>query len=590
MSHQGQNNQGTELRDVFDILVKAPPERLQSLTIQLGESAEDTIIQGLCLVVLQREVQALKKFQMLKNNCLANHLAETLQMGGNLEDFRNYCGNFHELTKETLAALARIFKRLSEQRLCDPLLTNLAYQRALSTDSKTKRNEEQEYDQLIEEAKGVCGPDIAEQICSPKGLKPGSLCDYDRSLKEENSTLRVTLCRDQSRRAHSFPSPLQANFSEASYPTHLEISSPPTILLREDSTIPETTEDSKLNTPALAGECEATNGQSQSKINKSTLSELKKDSQMDATCTAVCRKPDNPLAHCGTLNQTTKPSTQPNISLPIGSNIFLPKMPVPSEIHECKGAEEEEEAIFYPFVILHAPEDEDMAQSIREKLEKVIGSEGAIFCDDFAIPGKSTLSCVEDAINNSAFTVLLLTHNFNTRLLEMKTNSALINSINKTHKYNTVIPLLPQENAMPKQNIPIILQAIVPLEECRNFEKKLKRTMTPACIKKQKNIWVEEKRVKAQIERQDRLKQHNQTQKQLIEECKAAQLLEREKLSLLMAQNLLLNCSEQHGSDGQAGWQQVRNIHIENAQYIMIGNDSQMTVDAIGGADKDNQS
>ncbi|KAF3699278.1 TIR domain-containing adapter molecule 2 [Channa argus] len=579
MSHQGQENQGTGLRDVFDILVKTPLERLQSLTIQLGESDEDTIIHGLCLVVLQRNVKALEKFKMLKDNCLANHLAEKLQIGGNLEDFGNYCGNFHELTIETLAVFARIFKSLSEQRLCDPLLRNLAYQRALSTDSHKTSGEEQEYYQLIEEAKGVCGPQIAEQMCSQKELKPGSYCDSQRSLKEGNLTLTVTRCQDESGRVHSFPSPLQANSSEPSYPTHLEISSPPTILFREDSNIPETPDDAKLNSPVIAGECKEKQVHGQSKINESALSEIK-DSKMDATIAAVCRKPDSPSSHSG----ATKPCTQPKILYPSGTNIFLPKMPVPSEIHESKGAEEEEEeeAVFYPFVILHAPEEEDMAESIKQKLEKVIGTEGAIFCDEFAIPGKSTLRCVEDAINNSAFTILLLTCNFNTRMLEIETNSALINSINTTHKYNTVIPLLPRENTMPRENIPIALQTIVPLEENRNFEKKIKKALNPAKIKQLKKIWVEDQSLKRQIERQDRLK------RQKIQEFKMAQLLEKEKLNLLMARHLAVNCTEQHGSDSQAGWQQVRNIHIENAQYIMIGNDSQMTVDSSGGPDKNN--
>lgn len=248
-------------------------------------------------------------------------------------------------------------------------------------------------------------------------------------------------------------------------------------------------------------------------------------------------------------------------------------------MHESNSPEEEDEAIFYAFVILHAPEDADVAESMRERLETVIGSHGATFSEDFATPGKSTLRCVEDAINNTAFTLLLLTRNFNTRMLELKTNSALINSINKKHKYNTVIPLLPRENCMPRQSIPIVLQTIVPLEENRSFERKIQKSLSPARIKKQKKIWSDEQTVKMAIERQERLKQLNQHQKQLIKECASAQFL---------AQKLLLGPTvppEQDGGDGRACW--PRNIHIENAKYIMIGNDSQMTVDLGGGANKD---
>lgn len=582
MSHQGQDNPGTGLRDVFDILVKAPPERLQSLTVQLGESPEDNIIHALCLVVLQREAQALNKFQMQGENRLANHLAEKLQMGGgNSEEFRDHCGDLQELTGETLAMLARIFKVLSEQRLCDPLLRNLAYQRALSTNGqKTSSHENLEFDQLREEAKDVCGPQFVEWMST-------FYYDPHRSLDERNTTLKVTLhCHDQLARAHSLPTPLQACSSEPSYPTHLEISIPPTISFQEDKRIPETPDEPKLNTPILLlGGCEAKNApeqsqtfeEPQSKSNEPTLFEAKKDSLIAAGF-ATERKESN--SH---TEKNTKPSTEIKFSLPAAANIFLHKTPVSREIHESEGAEAEEEATFYAFVILHAPQDADMAGNMKEKLEAVIGSEGAIFSDDFAIPGKSTLRCVEDAINNSAFTFLLLTRNFNTRMLEMKTNSALINSINKEHKYNTVIPLLPRENCMPRQNIPLVLLTLVPLEENKSFEKKIQKAMTPARIRQLKNIWTAEQRVKFQIERQVRLKQFNQSEKQLIQEYKRVQLLEEENRRL---QNLLLDHSEHHGGDSQARWQQPANIHIENAQYIMIGNDSQMTVDTDGGADK----
>ena len=123
MSHDGQENLGTGLRDVFDILVKEPSERLISLTFQLGESPEDNIIHALCLLILQKEAQALGKLQMLKGNHLANHLAERWQMSGcKLEEFGAHCGHFQRFTGESLSVLARIFNVLSGQRLCDPLL------------------------------------------------------------------------------------------------------------------------------------------------------------------------------------------------------------------------------------------------------------------------------------------------------------------------------------------------------------------------------------------------------------------------------------------------------------------------------------
>lgn len=594
MSHGGQENQGTGLREVFDILVKAPQERLRSLTFQLGESPEDNIIHALCLIVLQREAQALDRLQKLRDNYLAKHLAEKWQMsGGKLEDFGVHCGNLQELTGKSLAALARIFKILSEQRLCDPLLRNLAYKRAVSSDNQKTSNEHLEFDQLREEAKVVCGPEFAEWMSSSTDLKSGSSHDPHSGLAEANTSLKVTLSQDQSERAHSLHSPLPASSSMPSYPTHLEISTPPTASFQDDKITPETSDESKRNIPVLlVSDREANNAPVQSQTSEESLPESNdtpvfenKCLLMDETLATESSKLDSLIAQNDFPTQTTNPAAAPNFALPTATNIVLPKMPVAKEMHESNGAEEEEEEeeIFYAFVILHAPEDADMAESMREKLETAIGGDGATFSEDFAIPGKSTLRCVEDAINNSAFTLLLLTRNFNTRMQEIETNSALINSINNKHKYNTVIPLLPQENSMPKLSMPLVLQTLVPLVEKKGFEKKAQKTLSPAKIKKQRALWLVEQTVKLQIARQERLKHLSHHQKQLIKECGAAQLLEKENLSLFMAQKLVL------GPSVPTQQQQPPNIHIEHAKYIMIGNDSQMTVDLGGGADKEEE-
>lgn len=567
MSYEGLENQGTGLKDVYDILVKAPPERVRSLTFQLGESPEDNIIHALCLIVLQREEQALNKLQMLTDYYLANHLAEMWKMSGGKLDFAVRCGNFQEFTGESLAALARIFKVLTEQRLCDQLLRNLAYKRALSTDSQKINNcEDLEYDQLREEAKLVCGPQFSEWMCSFRDLKLGSSHDPRSSRDEGNTTLKVLLSQDQSE--SGLPSSLQASSSLLSYPTHLEISTPPTATFQGDKITPETPGSPKQSTVVSVVDEMKTE---ESKL-KSNEPPLFKDKKMDAAFADECSKKETP-------NQTT----EPKCALPTATSIFSPKMTGPNRIHESKDAEEEEEAVFYAFVILHAHEDAEVAESMKDKLETIIGCEGATFSEDFAIPGKSTLRCIGDAINNSAFTLLLLTHNFNTRLLEMKTDSALINAMNNKHKYNTVIPLLPLENRMPKQSMPIVLQTIVPLDENKNFNKKTLKTLSPAKIKRQRRIWMEEQRVKIQIERQETIKRLNQHQKQLIQECKTAQLLEQDTLSLLMAQNHNFLSSV----DFPSAWQQQPNIQITNAKYIMIGNDSQMTVDFGGGTEKE---
>ncbi|XP_062260289.1 TIR domain-containing adapter molecule 1 [Platichthys flesus] len=564
MNQEEQERQGTGVRDVFDILLKAPSERLVSLTFQLGESPEDDVIHVLCLIILQREERVLNKLEMLKDNGLAKHLGERWRMsGGKLEDFRDHCGDLQEFTGESLAVLARIFKVLSERSLCDQNLRNLAYQRAVSVDGqKTSSCEDLEYDPLREEARNVCGPQFEEWMCSSRDLPSGP--DPQRSLDE---TLQIT---NRSERGYSLASPLEASPSVPSYPSHLEISIPPTALFEVDKISPEAIDQPQLNTSE------------EPKSNEPAPLETKKDSKMHTLPSALCSKSDIQIF---TPTQTTKPSSLPNCELPTAANTCVPKVPVRDDMHESEAAEEEE-AIFYAFVILHSPEDIDLAESMRERMEAVTGCEGVTF-SEFAIPGKSTLRCVEDAINNSAFTLLLLTRNFNTRMLQTETDTALINSINNKYKHNTVIPLLPRENSLPKNSMPMVLNTIVPLVENSSFDRKVKRSLSRANINRQKRVWEEGQKMKSQTEKQEELRRLSQYQMKLIQQCKESQALERDNMNLLMTQKLILGSSLQEGGDCSARCQQHPNIHIEHAQYIVIGNDSQMTVDHCGDADKD---
>lgn len=582
MSHMGgEENQGTDLRHILDILVSVPPERLLSLTFQLGESPEDRTLHALCLIVLQREAQALEKLQTLKENHLANHLAEIWQLsGGKLEEFSIRCGHFQKSTGEILAALARIFKVLSEQKLCDQQLRNLAYKRAVSKDDQQASSaRELEYFQLLDEAKEVCGPEIAEWMCSCMDLKSGSYNDPLKSQSERGTALKVSPSQNQSEGS-----------SEPSYPSHIEMSLPATASFQDDRRTLATSEEANIGTPVqLVNESEAGNSHRVSEELASVRPSLiggKEKSAMFET-PAESRKFDSLIYP--TPAQTTTPAPKPK---PAAANISLPETSIVREKTRSDSVdeEEEEEEIFYAFVILHAPEDAEMAESLRERLEKVTGNEGAIFSEDFAVVGKSTLRSVEDAINNSAFTFLLLTRNFDTPMQEVEADSALINSINKKHKYNTVIPLLPQENCMPREDIPLVLKTKNFLQENKNFERRVQKALTPAVIKRQRKIWTAEQSVKMHRKKQEELRQSNQQEKQLLKERKTTEMLEQEHLALLLAKKLLHSPGfppEQDSGDGRAVLQPPANIHIKNANYVMIGNDSRMTVGLPGGADNE---
>lgn len=591
MSHRGgDENQGTGLRHVLDILVSVPPERLLSLTFQLGESPEDRILHALCLIILQREAQALEKLQTLKENHLANHLAEIWQLsGGRLEEFNIRCGHFQESTEEFLAPLARIFKALSEQKLCDQQLRNLAYKRAVSSDDQqASSGRELGYLQLLDEAKEVCGPEFAEWMSSCMDLKSGSYNDPLKSQSGGGTTLKVSLSPDQSERSQNHPCPLKASCSMSSYPSHIEMSLPATVSFQDDKRTLNTSEVSNIGPPVLfVDESEAGNSSRTSEELESVSPSLIRGKEKSAMFETPAESKKLDRLIYPTPNQTTKPTPEPKSS---AANILLSNMPTVNENTRGVSADEDEEEMFYAFVILHAPEDAEMAESLRERLEKVTGNEGAVFSNDFAVPGRSTLHSVEDAINNSAFTFLLLTQNFDTPMQEVEADSALINSINKKHKYNTVIPLLPRENRMPKADIPLVLRTKIPLEEDRNFEKKVQKAITPAVIRKQRKIWTGEQKLKMEKKKREELKQSNQHQEQLLKEIKATEKLEQEHLALLLAKKLLHSPGfppEQDSGASGAVRQPSTNIHIANANYIMIGNDSRMTVGPASGADND---
>lgn len=550
MTHRGCQSPGTGLRDVFDILLKAPPQRLHSLTLQLGASPEEQLVHALCQVALLRPERALRTLQALEDHSLACHLAERWPAGPfDPDGFGRHCARFQALTGETLAALARIFRVLTQQQLCDRLQRDLAYQRALCSDCpKTSTYDELRYERFRQEAKDVCGPLVAEWTSS--SAEPGSLSSSHAPLEGANTTLK--LCESPGGALSS----LRSSSSEPSFPTHLEMSIPSTIPFQTDRLASPASGSGNhhFSLPSLIKDAREDDAAPE----RSETCEREPKSDVSAQCAAekISNTEETSAAmSCNSKSIPQKTSIQPKCAEPAVTDTPPAKTPTPRDAHEA--AEEEEDDVFYAFVILHAPEDVDVAESMKEKVEGVVGQDGATFSGDFAVPGRSTLKCVEDAINNSAFTLLLLTRKFNTRMLDMKTNAALMNAINNDHKYNTVIPLLPRENCMPRPSIPLVLQTIVPLEENRSFERKVLKVLSKAKIDRHRRKWSDE---------QTRKKQ---------ERLKVSQSAQTETPILPVEQTLLV----------AERWPLPQNICIQNAKYIMIGNDSQMTVSVADGAE-----
>eukprot|EP00063_Salmo_salar_P005066 XP_013979901.1 PREDICTED: TIR domain-containing adapter molecule 1-like [Salmo salar] len=139
-------------------------DRQLSQTFKLVGSLAEELVHTISLISLRKSSEALNKLHALRdNNIIANHLSEKVRMCGvKLEDITVSIVPFQE---STLVDLARIFKVLAEERLCDSSLRDLAYQTALAT-YKQKT--------VISASKtiGFETSDISSQPPAPMNLEP----------------------------------------------------------------------------------------------------------------------------------------------------------------------------------------------------------------------------------------------------------------------------------------------------------------------------------------------------------------------------------------------------------------------------------
>ncbi|NWH67676.1 TCAM1 protein, partial [Geococcyx californianus] len=163
---------------------------------------------------------------------------------------------------------------------------------------------------------------------------------------------------------------------------------------------------------------------------------------------------------------------------------------------------------FFTFVVLHASEDEIVAHRVKNLLENMEVPNGATLCGDFFIAGRSHMTCFQDALENSAFIILLLTKNFPCDLCMFQTNTALMESILKPSKHDSVIPFVPKENPLERSQIPSTLGGLMPLDEnSPGFSTTVRNTFTPRRINERKAMWDLAQRQKLQLywERQQAL-------------------------------------------------------------------------------------
>ncbi|NXL98259.1 TCAM1 protein, partial [Tyrannus savana] len=165
---------------------------------------------------------------------------------------------------------------------------------------------------------------------------------------------------------------------------------------------------------------------------------------------------------------------------------------------------------FFTFVVLHASEDETVAQEVKKLLESMGVSNGATLCEDFSVAGRSHMTGFLEAMENSAFMILLLTKNFTCNLCLFQTDTALMQSIQDPAKHYSVIPFLPKVNALEQSQIPTMLRALVTLKESSPlFPKMVHNTFNPKKISQKKAMWEQMQRRKLQQRWEEQQAQQN---------------------------------------------------------------------------------
>uniref|UniRef100_A0A8C3R928 TIR domain-containing adapter molecule 1 n=1 Tax=Cyanoderma ruficeps TaxID=181631 RepID=A0A8C3R928_9PASS len=203
-------------------------------------------------------------------------------------------------------------------------------------------------------------------------------------------------------------------------------------------------------------------------------------------------------------------STPPPLQEP-HSNLFYPpplhsSSPAQPPVLPAVDPSEPDGAKFFSFVVLHASEDEAVAHRVKTQLENLGVSDGTTLSEDFFIAGRSHMTCFQDAVENSAFVVLLLTKNFLCNLCLFQTDTALMQSILDPAKRDSVIPFLPKTNALEHSQIPMTLSVLVTLNESSpHFSRNVHKTFNPKKIREKKALWEQMQRRKLQQQAQQNL-------------------------------------------------------------------------------------
>ncbi|XP_044273526.1 TIR domain-containing adapter molecule 1 [Varanus komodoensis] len=523
------------LEGIFKVLQRVPGDRLLSCAHRLSGRQRDRrpcqLLRAMIQLTLKQEAEARASLEALGEDALVAQI------------FRSHWGSAERigadpvlLNQEALVVVAQIYSLLEEERFCLPQVRDEAYREAIKA-VQVSGIGEVALKSLWNEALEKCGPDFTlDKASHPLASQAGS------SLTAGSSALASSSWEPVALRSTGSPVSLISHFEISQSLTAPFVTNPPhqhgvpeTGELNENAPSPSTpTGKAKANHSSLSespvkdfpqkyqtpnrGTDDAQGSHSSLLVpahpkvaqpGEAEWHTLKSPEPHGLGGGIPGNRPPSPTSRQGSgaspdciergSGAASSPAQSTGPGGQLASSSAAPPPPPPAESSWTDSLSDEKQ--FFTFMVLHASEDEAVARQVKERLESMGVSNGATFCEDFLLPGRCQLSCFQDALENSAFTLLLLTENFRGRLCAYQTSVALMDSFTRFLKSHSVIPFMPKKSPLQRTEMPILLAGLVPLDENSPvFAKRVKKTFTAAAIREKKAIWTRMRQLQEQEE------------------------------------------------------------------------------------------
>ncbi|KAH0625839.1 hypothetical protein JD844_034170 [Phrynosoma platyrhinos] len=546
------------LEGIFRVLAQVPRDKLDLYKLKLSCKQKDQrssqLLRAMILLTLKEETEAQMSLDALKDDPVVACIYQS-RWGSAMANTANPI--LLKQDAEVRLAVAQIYSLLADEKLCSSLARDEAYRAAIAAFQSSNVGKDR-FRSLLDEALEACGMGLIVMLSSNSIGAPG--------VKTGRSSARTTSdCVPI--QSSLDPQPLRSTGSPTSLVSHLEISPSPTVSFLSHSIhqygVAETSklcgsmsrystlDNEEGNSHASPAGSSSTSGtrfsekgnqpknrgtgdlggsrcsSSDAPDPKSSLRSAWHPVECNELANSARRKgPEGSLLYSPQTSatplfgsaasmghpQSSFPSKQNSGSVPTSVSSSAP---LPHSTGSSPTVPQIDANKFFTFVILHASKDDTIACRVKDKLESMGVSDGATYSEDFLVPGHCQLGCFQNALDNSAFTLLLLTENFKSRFCAYQTNVALMDSFTRFSKTNTVIPFISKERPMKQSEIPKMLATLVPLDENSPlFDRKVKNTFRAKAIQEKKAEWS----LRRQIQERQRLQEQYRDYEQMLQQ------------------------------------------------------------------------